>query len=110
MNRQDLIQKLAMEHDIPRQVASRYVERFFDLITRTLAKSGRVEIRGLCTLKVKEYPGYTGRNPKTGKTVTVKPKKLPFFKMGMDLKERINDQGVLTAGIENLEKRNSADR
>jgi integration host factor subunit beta len=54
-----------------------------------LRNSGRVEIRVLCALKVKEYPGYTGRNQRSGEPVTVKPKKLPFFKCGADLKKRV---------------------
>jgi integration host factor subunit beta len=49
-----------------------------------------VEIRGLCSFFVKEYDGYTGRNPKTGEKVKIKPKKLPFFKPGKELKERVD--------------------
>lgn len=105
MNRQKLIQKLAEEQDISKSVASQYVERFFCLISNALARGKRVEIRGLCTFKIKEYPGYTGHNPKTGKTVTVKPKKLPFFKMGAELRERVNGQCVLISEIDKLENR-----
>ena len=56
----------------------------------TLATGERVEVRGLCSFFVKEYKSYTGRNPKTGEKVTIAPKKLPFFKCGKELKERIN--------------------
>jgi integration host factor subunit beta len=49
-----------------------------------------VEIRGLCSFYVKDYTGYTGRNPKIGENVEVAPKKLPFFKCGKDLKDRMN--------------------
>jgi len=49
-----------------------------------------VEIRGLCSFFVKTYKSYTGRNPKTGENVTIKPKKLPFFKCGRELKQRVN--------------------
>jgi len=55
-----------------------------------LEKGERVEIRGLGTFYVKNYGGYTGRNPKTGEVVAIKPKKLPFFKCGKGLRERIN--------------------
>jgi len=51
-----------------------------------LEKGARVEIRGLCFFYVKEYEGYTGRNPKTGETIRVESKKLPFFKCGKELK------------------------
>ena len=54
------------------------------------SKGGRVEIRGLCSFFVKEYRSYTGRNPKTGEKVKIKPKKLPFFKAGKELKERVD--------------------
>lgn len=49
-----------------------------------------MEIRGLCSFFVKEYRSYTGRNPKTGVKVKIKPKKLPFFKAGKELKERVD--------------------
>lgn len=55
-----------------------------------IAKGDRVEIRGLCSFFVKEYDGYTGRNPKTGERVKIKPKKLPFFKAGKELKDRVD--------------------
>ena len=59
-------------------------------MANALAKGDRVEIRGLCSFFVKEYDSYMGRNPKTGETVTVAPKKLPFFKCGQELKERVD--------------------
>jgi len=49
-----------------------------------------VEIRGLCSFFVKEYDGYTGRNPKNGERVKIEPKKLPFFKAGKELKDRVD--------------------
>jgi len=55
-----------------------------------MAKGSRVEIRGLCSFFVKEYKSYTGRNPKTGAKVMIKPKRLPFFKSGKELKERVD--------------------
>jgi integration host factor subunit beta len=55
-----------------------------------MARGERVEIRGLCSFYVKEYKSYTGRNPKTGDKVTIQPKKLPFFKSGKELKERVD--------------------
>ena len=63
---------------------------FFNEMTAALAKGDRVEIRGLCSFFVKEYGSYTGRNPKTGKKVKIKPKKLPFFKPGKELKDRVD--------------------
>jgi integration host factor subunit beta len=63
---------------------------FFDKIATTLAKGDRVEIRGLCSFYVKKYKAYAGRNPKTGEPVRVNGKKLPFFKCGMELRNRVD--------------------
>jgi len=65
------------------------VDLFFDQISTALTKGDRVEIRGLCSFFVKEYKSYQKRNPKTGEYVKVTPKKLPFFKIGKELKERV---------------------
>ena len=59
-------------------------------MSEALAKGDRVEIRGLCSFYVKEYKSYQGRNPKTGESVEIAPKKLPFFKCGKELKERVD--------------------
>jgi integration host factor subunit beta len=66
------------------------VQIFFDSMSEAMARGERVEIRGLCSFFVKEYKSYVGRNPKTGDKVTIKPKKLPFFKSGKELKERVD--------------------
>ena len=62
----------------------------FNEMANALARGDRVEIRGFGSFKVKYYDGYAGRNPKTGKRIEVKPKKLPFFKCGKELKERVD--------------------
>jgi integration host factor subunit beta len=61
-------------------------------MSNALASGDRVEIRGLCSIYVKSYKGYTGRNPKTGEPRQVPPKKLPFFKCGKELKDRVDYQ------------------
>jgi integration host factor subunit beta len=90
MNKLELISALKTRTDISKSEAARVVEVFFDNMADTLAGGDRVEIRGLCSFYVKEYKSYTGRNPKTGEKVVIKPKKLPFFKSGKELKERVN--------------------
>ena len=62
----------------------------FQGMTDTLAKGGRVEIRGFGSFSVRQYDGRKGRNPRTGKFVEVKPKRSPFFKVGKTLFERLN--------------------
>jgi integration host factor subunit beta len=90
MTKLELIDALGTEMGIPRSEASQIVNLFFGEISNALARGERVEIRGLCSFFVKQYEGYTGRNPKTGQPTGVKPKKLPFFKCGKELKERVD--------------------
>ncbi len=90
MNKLELISALKTEANISKAEAAQVVQMFFDSMTDTMAHEERVEIRGLCSFFVKEYKSYTGRNPKTGDRVTIKPKKLPFFKSGKELKERVD--------------------
>ena len=88
MNKLELIQKLTDTTDLSKLQAAAVVDTFFNEMAKALASGDRVEIRGLWSLYVREYKGYTGRNPNTGEKVRVKPKKLPFFKAGKELKER----------------------
>ena len=90
MNKIDLIQALKDSNNLSRSESEKIVTLFFDKMAEALAKGDRVEIRGLCSLFVKKYSGYTGRNPKSGERVKVTPKKLPFFKVGKELKERVD--------------------
>ncbi len=90
MNKLELIAALKNEADISKAEATKVVQIFFDDMAEAMAQGDRVEIRGLCSFYVKEYKSYTGRNPKTGEKVAIKPKKLPFFKSGKELKERVD--------------------
>jgi len=90
MNKLDLIQALKDSNNLTRSEAERIASLFFDQMAEALAKGDRVEIRGLCSFYVKKYSGYTGRNPKTGEKVKIRPKKLPFFKAGKELKDRVD--------------------
>jgi integration host factor subunit beta len=91
MNKKDLISLLAEQNGLSNVESARIVDSFFNAMTDALVRGQRVEVRGLCTFQVKSYKGYKGRNPMTGDPVTVKPKRLPFFKPGTDLKERVNE-------------------
>ena len=92
MTKSDLISALREECYITTPEATFIVNLFFDEMSNALANGDRVEIRGLCSLYVKKYKAYTGVNPKTGKKIKIKPKKLPFFKPGKELKDRVNVQ------------------
>ena len=90
MNKSELIEALYKETGISRSKANAVVDLFFDEMSNALASGDRVEIRGFCSIYVKNYKGYTGRNPKTGEPTQVPTKKLPFFKCGKELKDRVD--------------------
>lgn len=90
MNRSDLINSLKEEAALSRKDAEKIVDAFFQTISDTLAEGERVEIRGFGSFTVKDYKPYVGRNPKTGVQIEVPSKKLPFFKVGKELKEMVD--------------------
>ena len=90
MNRSDIIEAMSDKLAITKGEATDVVRTVFDEMGKTMAKGERVEIRGLCSFRVKKYKGYYGKNPKTGIPFRVQSKKLPYFKCGNELKNRIN--------------------
>jgi len=91
MNKLELINAFRDEGQISKKEAAAVVDLFFNEMANALAKDDRVEIRGLCSFYVKEYKPYLGRNPKTGESVHVNSKRLPFFKCGKELKDRADN-------------------
>lgn len=91
MNRVDLINVLKDKSGISRKGVKKIIDTFFGTITKTLSNGERVEIRGFGSFTVKKYKPYTGRNPKTGKQIKVHAKKLPFFKVGKELKDMVDN-------------------
>ena len=90
MNKLELISALKNDGTISKSEAARVIQIFFNSMADAMARGDRVEIRGLCSFYVKEYKAYTGRNPKTGDKVIIKPKRLPFFKSGKELRDRVD--------------------
>jgi len=90
MNKLELIQALKESNGLSKSEAAKIVNLFFNEMANALAKGDRVEIRGLGSFYVKKYKAYAGRNPKTGEKVKIKRKKLPFFKCGKELKDRVD--------------------
>ena len=90
MNKSGLIISVQKEVGISKAKAEQVVDTFFNSISDALASGDRVEIRGFCSIYTKGYKGDTGRNPKTGSTVEIPSKKLPFFKCGKELKELVD--------------------
>ncbi len=90
MNKSDLIAILTKDRDLPLRKTEDIVNAVFDIMSDALINGDRIEIRGFGSFMVKEYDGYTGRNPKTAETIIVPGKRLPFFKMGKELKEKVD--------------------
>jgi len=90
MNKLELISTLKERANLTKVEAAEVIKLFFDSLAESFVKGERVEIRGLCSFHIKEYKSYTGRNPKTGQKVQIPPKRLPFFKCGKELKERVD--------------------
>jgi integration host factor subunit beta len=91
MNKSDLIYLVKARVDSTAKDAEKIVDTFFNTITESIAGGGRVEIRGFGSFSVKAYKPYMGINPKTGKKIPVPAKKLPFFKIGKELKDRVDN-------------------
>jgi len=91
MTKSDLVTALAAHTDLPASKAEHVVNVIFDAMTEALAAGEGVELRGFGSFTVRHYDGYTGRNPRTGEAVEVAPKRLPFFKVGKELKEMVDN-------------------
>ena len=99
MTKSELIEALAKAEGITLKAAEAAVNVTFQSMEQALISSDRLEIRGFGSFKVKDYEGYNGRNPKTGDLIEVSSKKLPFFKLGKELKERVNGADALETPV-----------
>jgi integration host factor subunit beta len=90
MNKSELIEALSKKEGLTEKKAIEVINLLFKGFTEELQSGGRIEIRGFGSFVVRNYNAYTGRNPKTGKNIKVSPKRLPFFKVGKELKERVD--------------------
>jgi integration host factor subunit beta len=90
MNKSELIELLAQETNLPHREATAITNTIIDTMIDALAKGDNIEIRGFGSFVIKNYRAYEGRNPKSGKRIEVAPKKLPFFKVGKELREQVN--------------------
>ena len=90
MNKSELIEALAQELDMSTRQSASILNTLLETMMVAMERGEDIEIRGFGSFTVKEYKPYVGRNPKSGQQIAVKPKKLPFFKVGKELKERVN--------------------
>ena len=91
MTKRGLIEELlARRQGVTHRDSETIVNAMFEAMAEVLARGERIEIRGFGSFKVKFYNGYKGRNPKTGDLIEVEGKKLPFFKVGKEMRERVD--------------------
>ena len=90
MNKSELLESLSEKINISHREAAAITNTIIESMTAALTRGENIEIRGFGSFVIKNYSSYEGRNPKSGKKIKVKPKKLPFFKVGKDLRERVN--------------------
>ena len=91
MTKSELIDKISEQLKLHNGKAEQIVNCVFDAMVEALQNGDGIEIRGFGSFTVRQYKAYEGRNPRTGETVYVAPKRLPFFKVGKDLRERVNN-------------------
>jgi integration host factor subunit beta len=99
MKRSDLAAGLAEKENLTYQKADAVIRLVIQSFKDALAKGDRIEIRGFGSFVMRQYKTYTGRNPRSGKEVDVGPKRLPYFKVGKELRGKINGQSVMDEGI-----------
>ena len=92
MTKSELIDRVATTRNLPRRTAEEVVNLIFDGMRDALCNGERIEIRGFGTFKTRQYGGYTGRNPKRSASIEVRPKILPVFKVGKELRLRVNGE------------------
>ena len=97
MTKSELIDAVANQTNVTKSRAEMVVNCIFDSMTTALGNGEGIEIRGFGSFTVREYKPYSGRNPRTGAAVHVASKRLPFFKVGKELKELVNAIGETTS-------------
>jgi len=97
VTKSELIERVADSSKLTKGRAELVVTTIFDAMVDALRRGDGIEIRGFGSFTVRQYKSYEGRNPRTGDAVHVAPKRLPFFKVGKELRARVN-AGVTAAG------------
>lgn len=92
MNKSELVELLSERGKMTKKKAEDVVDLIFNSMVDAMKGGDRIEIRGFGSFVVKDYGSYTGRNPRTGQSIEVRPKKLPFFKVGKELRERVDSK------------------
>jgi integration host factor subunit beta len=91
MTKSELAEQLSQVQKLPKGRAGILLDAIFDCLLQSLSRDERIEIRGFGSFEIRHYRARQGRNPRTGTSVQVKPKRLPYFKVGKELRERISN-------------------
>lgn len=94
MTKSELIEVIASTRGLPQKYVEAVVNTVIESVVDAMKRDERVEIRGFGNFTMRHYDAYTGRNPKTGDRVSVSSKRMPFFKVGKDLRDRVNGNGL----------------
>ena len=92
MTKADLINVVSVKANLQHKQSETIVNMIFDMMADALKADDRIEIRGFGSFVNRSYGSYKGRNPKTGQVVQVPPKRVPFFKVGKELKEKVDSE------------------
>ena len=103
MTKSELIEVVAQEANLTKGRAELVINTIFDSMVEALQRGEGIEIRGFGSFTVRQYKSYEGRNPRTGDAVHVAPKRLPFFKVGKDLRLRVNGQRAAPAPVRRVD-------
>lgn len=103
MTKSELIEVVAQEANLTKGRAELVINTIFESMVEALQRGEGIEIRGFGSFTVRQYKAYEGRNPRTGEPVHVAPKRLPFFKVGKDLRLRVNGQRTGAASTRRAE-------
>jgi len=90
MTKSDLIAVVATRANTTATTAEDAINLIFDVMKQAILRGERIELRGFASFDVKEYDGYVGRNPRSGESVEVRPKRLPSFRPSKEMRDRLN--------------------
>lgn len=90
MNKSGLIQVVSEKANLTKKKAEEVIDIIFSTMSQALINGERIELRGIGSFVIKNYDPYVGRNPKTGERIQIPSKKLPFFKVGKELREKVD--------------------
>ncbi len=96
MKKSDLVDLVAQRQNLPRPQVEATIDSFLDAVAEGLTRGERIDFRGFGAFTVRESAARTGRNPRTGEAIQIAARKTPAFRVGKELKDRVNGSGPAT--------------